>query len=179
MGHSTLKALGVLPGTPGAQMATHTGIRPDDDAHVRGTAIGSSGCPLRRYLHALPSSVGLDGHAPAILAGSHDSPSVWGCFHQVSDLANTLIQDINVWMPHSMRFGWNYVATHASLWLNIWDQFAEEHLKEWETQKFRAVALNDLERDTEAVYRARIIKKQDNKACTDSKEAATQELPPE
>ena len=102
-----------------------------------------------------------------------------GCFHQASDLANTLIQDINVWMPHSTRFGWNYVATHASLWLNIRDQFAKEHLEEWEAQKFWAVALNDLERDTEAVYRARIIKKQDDKARADSKEAAAQELPPE
>ena len=102
-----------------------------------------------------------------------------GRFHQVSDLANTLIWDINVWMPHSTWFGWNYVATHASLWLDIWDQFAEEHLEEWETQKFRAVALNDLEWDTEAVYRARVIKKQDDKACANSKEAAAQELPPE
>ena len=73
-----------------------------------------------------------------------------------------------------MRFGWNYVATHASL--DIWDQFAEEHLEEWEVQKFRAATLNDLERDTEAVYRARIIKKQDDKAHADSKEAAAQEL---
>ena len=71
------------------------------------------------------------------------------------------------------------MATHASLWLNIRDQFAKEHLEEWEAQKFQAAALNDLERDTEAVCRARVIKKQDNKACADSKEAVTQELPPE
>ena len=71
------------------------------------------------------------------------------------------------------------MTTHASLWLNIWDQFAEEYLEEWEAQKFWAVALNDLEQDTEAVYRACIIKKQDDKACADSKEAAAQELPPE
>ena len=100
-------------------------------------------------------------------------------FRQASELANTLIRDINVWMPHSTRFGWNYVATHTSLWLNIRDQFAEEHLEEWEAQKFRAATLNDLERDTEAVYRAHIIKKQDDKARTDSKEAAAQELLPE
>ena len=71
------------------------------------------------------------------------------------------------------------MATYTSLWLDIQDQFTEEHLEEWEAQKFQAVILNDLERDTEAVYRARIIKKQDNKAHTDSKEAAAQELPPE
>ena len=71
------------------------------------------------------------------------------------------------------------MATHASLWLDIRDQFTEEHLEELEAQKFRAAALNDLERDTEAVYRARVIKKQDDKACADSKEAAAQELLPE
>ena len=102
-----------------------------------------------------------------------------GHFHQVSELANTHIWDINMWMPHSTQFGWNYVATHASLWLDIWDQFAEEHLEEWEAQKFRAATLNDLEQDTEAVYRAHIIQKQDDKACADSKEAAAQELLPE
>ena len=102
-----------------------------------------------------------------------------GHFHQASELANTLIQDINVWMPHRTRFGWNYVATHTSLWLDIRDQFAKEHLEEWEAQKFQAATLNNLKRDTEAVYRARVIKKQDDKAHTNSKEAATQELLPE
>ena len=51
-----------------------------------------------------------------------------GRFHQASELANTLIRDINMWMPHSTWFGWNYVATHASLWLDIWDQFARGKL---------------------------------------------------
>ena len=102
-----------------------------------------------------------------------------GCFRQMSELANILIWDINVWMPHSMRFGWNYVAMHTSLWLDIRDQFAEEHLEEWKAQKFQVAALNDLERDTEAVYRAHVIKRQDDKTCANSKEAAAQELPPE
>ena len=102
-----------------------------------------------------------------------------GCFHQVSNLANTLIWDINVWMPHSMQFGWSYVATHASLWLDMRDQFAEEHLEEWEAQKCQTTTLNDPERDTEVVYRARVIKRQDNKARANSKEAAAEELPPE
>ena len=102
-----------------------------------------------------------------------------GCFRQVSDLANILIWDINVWMPHSTQFGWSYVATHASLWLDMQDQFTEEHLEEWEAQKFWTAALNDLERDTKAVYRARIIKRQDDKACADSKEAEAEELLPE
>ena len=60
-----------------------------------------------------------------------------GRFCQASDLANTLIRDINVWMPHSTQFRWSYLATHASLWLDMWDQFAEEHLEEWEAQKFQ------------------------------------------
>ena len=71
------------------------------------------------------------------------------------------------------------MATHASLWLDIRDQFTEEHLEEWKAQKFQAVTLNDLKRVTEAVHRARIIKKQDDKARTDSKEAVAQELLPE
>ena len=102
-----------------------------------------------------------------------------GHFWQASDLAKTLIRDINVWMPHSTWFGWSYVATHASLWLDMRDQFAEEHLEEWEAQKFQMAALNDLEWDTEAVYRARVIKRQDDKAPADSKEAEAEELPPE
>ena len=68
-----------------------------------------------------------------------------GRFHQVSDLASTLIWDINVWMLHCTQFGWSYVATHTSLWLDIRDQFAEEHLEEWEAQKSRMTGLNDLE----------------------------------
>ena len=36
------------------------------------------GTHYKRYLRALPSGVGLNGLAPAILAGSHDSQSVWG-----------------------------------------------------------------------------------------------------
>ena len=42
-----------------------------------------------------------------------------GHFHQASDLANTLIWDINPWLPHRARFGWGYVATHTMLWLDI------------------------------------------------------------
>ena len=102
-----------------------------------------------------------------------------GHFRQASDLANTLIWDINVWIPHSTQVRWSYVATHTSLWLDMQDQFAEEHLEEWEAQKFWMAALNDLERDTKAVYRAHVIKRQDNKASADSKEAEAEELPPE
>ena len=68
---------------------------------------------------------------------------------------------------------------HATLWLDLRDQFAEEHVEEWEAQKCQTSALNDLKRDTEVVYRAHIIKRQEDKAITDSKEAAAKELPPE
>ena len=68
---------------------------------------------------------------------------------------------------------------HATLWLNLRDQFVEEHMEEWEAQKCRTGTLNDLERDTEVVYWARIMKRQEDKAITDSKEVALKELPPE
>ena len=54
-----------------------------------------------------------------------------------------------------------------------------EHLEEWAKQKEQECALNDLERDTEVVYRARIIRMQEDKILADSKEAATKDLPPE
>ena len=41
------------------------------------------------------------------------------------------------------------MALHASLWLDVRDQFAEEHLEEWEAQKNRMAGLNNLEWDTE------------------------------
>ena len=100
-----------------------------------------------------------------------------GCFCQMSDLACTIIGDINVWMPHCTRFSWSYVARHAVLWFDIRDQFSEEHLEEWETQKYRTTGLNDLEHETEVVHQDRIISRQDTKERTDSKEAAAQELP--
>ena len=44
------------------------------------------------------------------------------------------------------------MATHATLWLDMRDQFGEEHLMEWEAQKSLTHSLNDLERDTEVIY---------------------------
>ena len=71
------------------------------------------------------------------------------------------------------------MATQATLWLDLRDQFAEEHVEEWEVQKCQTAALNDLEQDTEVVYWACIIKRQEDKAVADSKEAVTKKLPPE
>ena len=68
---------------------------------------------------------------------------------------------------------------NATLWIDQWDHFAMEHQEEWAEQKEQECALNDLERDTEVVYRARIIRRQEDKLLTDSKEAAAKDLPPE
>ena len=88
------------------------------------------------------------------------------CFWQASDLAGTLICDINPWLPHRAWFGWSYVATHATLWLNIRDQFGEEHLTEWEAQKSLTHSLNNLEHDTEVIYWVRMTGGPHGKAGT-------------
>ena len=84
--------------------------------------------PLRGGLLLIPSGTHLEDiriHSPALWARiafllqywqDHMSRQLYGgCFRQASDLANTLIHDINPWLPHSVHFGWNYVATHATL----------------------------------------------------------------
>ena len=81
-----------------------------------------------------------------------------GRFHKVSNLANTPDpghQRVDAPL-HAIRMELRG-HTHL-LWLDIQDQFAEEHLEEWEAQKCRTTSLNDLERDTKAVYRAHIIR---------------------
>ena len=68
---------------------------------------------------------------------------------------------------------------NATLWIDQWDHFAMEHQEEWAEQKEQECALNDLKRDTEVVYRARLIRRQEDKLLTNSKEAAAKDLPPE
>ena len=68
---------------------------------------------------------------------------------------------------------------NATLWIDLWDHYAMEHHEEWTEQKEQECTLNDLERDTEVVYRARIIRRQEDKLIADSKEAAAKNLPPE
>ena len=110
----------------------------------------------------------------------HMTPHLYGGqFGRISNLVATLIQDINLWLPHQARFGWGYVAMNTTLWIDQWDYFFMEHLEEWAEQKEQECALNDLERDMEVVYRARIIRRQEDKLLTDSKEAAAKDLPPE
>ena len=102
-----------------------------------------------------------------------------GRFRCISDLVATVIRDINPWLPHQACFGCGYVAMNATLWIDQRDHFSMEHLEEWAQQKQQECVLNDLERDTEVVYRARIIRMQEDKVLADSKEAAAKDLPPE
>ena len=102
-----------------------------------------------------------------------------GRFWQASDLANTLIHDINPWLPHSVCFGWNYMAAHATLWLDMRDQFTDEHHTEWEGQKLLMRSLNDRECNIEVVYRERLVKRENDKLVADSREATTKELLPD
>ena len=110
----------------------------------------------------------------------HTTPYLFGGrFRRISDFAATVIQDINPWLPHQTRFGLGYVAMNTTLWIDQRDHFAMEHQEEWTEQKEQECALNDLERDTEVVYRACIISRQEDKLIADSKEAAVKNLPPE
>ena len=68
---------------------------------------------------------------------------------------------------------------NATLWIDQRDHFAMEHQEEWTKQKEQECTLNDLERDMEVVYRARIIRRQEDKLIADSKEAAAKDLLPE
>ena len=100
-----------------------------------------------------------------------------GCLRQASNLANTLIHDINPWLPHSARFGWDYVATQATLWLDIREQFTEEHFREWEAQKSQPCQLGTLEHDTEIIYHQCLTKRQAELEAVESREAAAKQLP--
>ena len=71
------------------------------------------------------------------------------------------------------------MATHATLWLDMREQFAEEHHMEWEAQKSLMHSLSNLECDTEVIYRAHLIKRQDDKEVADSREATAKQLPSE
>ena len=110
----------------------------------------------------------------------HTTPYLYrGRFCHISDLAATVIRDINPWLLHQACFGWGYLAMNAMLWIDQQDHFTMEHHEEWAKQKEQKCALNDLERDTEVVYRACIIRRQEDKLIADSKEAAAKDLPPE
>ena len=94
--------------------------------------------PLRGELPLIPSGAHLEDihiHSAALYAWMAILLQYWqdhmtghlygGHFRQASELAGTLIHDINPWLPHRACSGWSYVATHATLWLDMQDQFAE------------------------------------------------------
>ena len=70
----------------------------------------------------------------------HMTPHLYGGrFRCISDLAATVIWDINPWLPHQACFGWGYVAMNAMLWISQWDHFSLEHLEEWANRRNRSV----------------------------------------
>ena len=158
-----------------------------------------------RTLELMQTMMPLRGELPLIPSGAHlkdiriRSPVTWtwiavllqywqdhmrrqlygGCFQQAGDLANTLICDINPWLPYSVHFGWNYVAAHTTLWLEMQDQFTDEHHAEWEGQKLLTCSLNDLEHNTEVIYQERLVKRENDELAANSREATAKELPPD
>ena len=70
------------------------------------------------------------------------------------------------------------MAAHATLWLDMQDQFADEHHAEWEGQKLLTCSLNDLECNTEVIYREHLMKRENDKLAANSREATAKELPP-
>ena len=148
--------------------------------------------PLRGELPLIPSGAHLEDiyiHSPATWVWmavllqywqDHMSRQLYGgCFWQASDLVNTLIHGINPWLPHSVHFGWNYVAAHATLWLDMRDQFTDEHHAEWEGQKLLMRSLNNLEHNTEVVYWEHLVKRENDELAANSREAAAKELLPD
>ena len=77
VGHPALEAPGAPPSAASAQVAPHAWVHANDDTLKRGIATDSYQRPFRGHSCALPCSVGLDGCAPPILAGSHNSPPIW------------------------------------------------------------------------------------------------------
>ena len=70
------------------------------------------------------------------------------------------------------------MATHTNLWLDMRDQFVDEHHAEWENQKLLMRSLNDLEHNTEEIYRECLVKRE-NELAANSRETAAKELPPD
>ena len=71
------------------------------------------------------------------------------------------------------------MATHATLWLDMRDKFADEHHTEWEGQKLLTHSLNELEHNTEVIYQECLVKRENDKLAADSSEATAKELPPD
>ena len=71
------------------------------------------------------------------------------------------------------------MAAHATLWLDMRDQFVDENLTEWEGQKLLTHSLNDLECNTEVIYQERLVKRENDELVANSREATAKELLPD
>ena len=86
--------------------------------------------------------------------------------------------DVNPWLPHKARFGWDYITNHATLWLDICKQLIKEHFQEWEAQKKCPYQLGPLEHDTELAYHRHLARREAESDAADScKEEAKKLLP--
>ena len=68
------------------------------------------------------------------------------------------------------------VARDAAMWLDITDQYTEQHHKEWRAQKC-VHDVNTLEHVTEIVYIGRLEDREDECDAAESREAEAQKLP--
>ena len=71
------------------------------------------------------------------------------------------------------------MAAHTTLWLDMQDQFTDEHHAEWEGQKLLMRSLHNLECNTEVVYQEHLMERENDKLAADSREATAKELPPD
>ena len=131
------------------------------DIHVRGPALWSWMAVLLQYWQ------------------DHISVSLYGGrVRMSSELTEILMRDINPWLPHHSRFGWDYIADHCTLWLDVWEQFIEEHFWEWEAQKTCPYQLGPLEHNTKLAFHRHLIKRQAEMDAADSREDEAKKLPP-
>ena len=75
------------------------------DIYVRGPALWSWMAVLMQYWQ---------DHISVPLYG--------GRVRKASELAKILMRDINPWLPHHSKFGWDYIADHCTLWLDVQEQ---------------------------------------------------------
>ena len=71
------------------------------------------------------------------------------------------------------------MAAHATLWLDMRHQFADEQHAEWEGQKLLMCSLNDLECNTEVIYWECLVKRENDELGANSREVTAKELAPD
>ena len=102
-----------------------------------------------------------------------------GRVRPVSELAMVLLRDINPWLPHKLRFGWNYIVDHTTLWLDVCEQFIEEHFQEWEVEKQCPYKVGDLEHKRELAYHRHLTRRKAEAEAANGREEEAKKLPPE